>query len=158
MQDPKEHIALYDTRGNQIDYKEYGDINRKLDTLGQANVLMVDGTSVLLTLPRNSLWPGKWSSSASTFIREGEREVDAARRAILSDYRTTLDARLLGRGFYNFDGVERWMAFFRAPFSETRPKDILMWEVASLSEIERRIGLGTCSPTLAAAFEYLRHK
>ena len=86
MQEGSILIPIWTNKREIIGYKKLEDINERIDTLNLAYVILFDRYGMIfITKPKNSLWEGKWSSSAATTVRKDETSIEAARRALSND-------------------------------------------------------------------------
>ena len=156
MQEKDALIEIYDDSGKNTCHKFRHEINKKLDIVKTAVVLILnDKKQVFICKSKEEPWPGKWGCSAAGIVRHEESLADAAKRTLKRELGLTEELTWLGESFYNFDGIRTFMSVFQGKTkTQPKPKESEEAKWVSIEEAKKM----DIMPTLAVALEVLRVK
>ena len=136
-------ITILDQDSNPIGSKLRKDIDSVRDIVHVADVFVVQGKKLLLSrIPSLGLYPGRWSVSAMTMVREGEQVLTAAKRCLEKELGIVRgEVEILGEKFFRYSGgVQRHRTSFLCVCDEAispNPDDVVEICFLSRHEIEK---------------------
>ena len=158
-------VDVFDEKGNVVEVKKRGEINRKNDLLKTVHLLVFDqsGGVYLSAISRqgDSLWKGTWGTTCAGIVRHGEDPYFAIARTMEREIGIVEETQYIGENFFNFDGVKRFVTLFTCTSAKKMfPNQTNIERIAlfSLEEVEKAIMENRCAPTLAACWKMYSEK
>ncbi len=163
-------INILDEAGNSIGQKKREDIDRYHDILPATHVIVLTPQKeiVLVGIAQHAdqkrTWIGKLGNSAATFIRSGEKDEEAALRALKNDLNISdVQLTFLGKKLYNLpEGIRRWVSTFVCEFAGPftfNPNEVLDLHSFSREDLAKELkNQQNFAPTFLAMWEDYQSK
>ncbi|MBS3167639.1 NUDIX domain-containing protein [Candidatus Woesearchaeota archaeon] len=162
MQNPKSKVIVCDKQGKLIETKLRKDIDRKNDCLKTVNIFLIDQNNrIFITMPLQSVWGGKWCSSAAGMVQVGETSEEAAVRTAKRELGID-DVSFLWESYYEFLDIKRFISFFYSKVDSKNikgnPEDVSESKWVGLDDILQLVEKDTISPTLLVGLDTIKKK